>query len=314
MLGWLPGGCRLARILAVLITGLVLPGVARGSTFGHARSEVLGWHLNPPPLFPTRLPAGHRGIPASVQRDPGFAFDVFFGAPAGTDCHTLPDPKAWCVALRGFFGPPRLSDLIHTRWIDHLHRVQAGPRTVWFFHLKKDAGGWWVAWNEHGRTHAAWTETVGSNAALNRLAPFVASLRPLAGGSPATRHRSTKILNGDYGSFVVRPTELVPTGDGSAFFGGQRQPFQRFGSLTWKRWGLAQANATGRFWIEHCHPTCGNRTYTSSPIRLHAWRAIGHRFTRLTASGPRIHRTLSLSYGGNGNWYWSWGSGNLSNG
>jgi hypothetical protein len=140
------------------------------------------------------------------------------------------------------------------------------------------------------------------------LMGFGVAVLPAAVADASTQ--PPRLLNADAGSLVVRPNLVSRTRDWSAFFGVRRGPGRLFGHLTWKRWGLTQANATGRFWIEHCHPTCGDRTYTSSPVRLHAWHAERYLFTRLTANGPRIHRTFHIldTYGG---FIWAWPGGAL---
>ncbi len=140
-------------------------------------------------------------------------------------------------------------------------------------------------------------------AALAAFASFVAGAAPAAVAE--TSGGPTKILKGAFGAFVVRPSVIVPTGDGSAVFGGPRRPHQPFGHLTWKRWGKANANARGLYYIEHCSPGPCNHTYSRSRVKLHAWRPVAGRFTRLTANGPRIHKTLSLYRQGS---YWFWTS------
>jgi hypothetical protein len=131
---------------------------------------------------------------------------------------------------------------------------------------------------------------------------LVLTLTPtaLAGGSA----QPTKILKADYGRFVVRPDWITPTGDGTAFFGGRRYPGHPFGRLRWKHWGVAWATATGWLYLEHCSPGPCNHTYSHSYVKLHAWRRVNHRFTRLSAQGPKIHQNFSLARQGR-YWYWA---------
>jgi hypothetical protein len=171
--------CGLGGICAILLVGLLLPSVARAKTFAQIRSEVRSWHLNPAPLFPRRLPAGHRHVPIALDRWRGIDFDIEFGAPDGRDCHTLPNPHAWCVGFRRFTGHSVLKAMLHSRSIRNPRRVRVGKRTVWFFRSETDANGCWMAWDEHGRTYGAWAFINQRRRALRRLKPFVRSLRLL---------------------------------------------------------------------------------------------------------------------------------------
>jgi hypothetical protein len=40
-------------------------------------------------------------------------------------------------------------------------------------------------------------------------------------------------------------------------------------------------------------------------VKLHAWRPVNHRFTRLSAQGPKIHHNFSLKYQTGYGYYWS---------
>ncbi len=168
----------LAGIAVMVFVGILLPGVAQAKTFAEVRSDVASLHLSPAPLFPRRLPAGHRHVPVALHRWRGVDFDIDFGAPDGDDCHTLPNPDAWCVGFRRFTGHSVLKAWLHSPSTRHAHRMHVGERTVWFFSSETDAGGWWMAWDAQGRTYGAWSSS-DRRTALRRLTPFVKSLRLL---------------------------------------------------------------------------------------------------------------------------------------
>jgi hypothetical protein len=166
-----------AGLAAVLFSGS-LADLAQAKKFGQVRSEVLSLHLSPAPLFPKRLPAAHRHSPVALHRWRGVDFDIDFGAPDGRDCHTLPNPNAWCVGFRRFTGHSVLKAWLHNPSTHNPRRIHVGKRTVWFFSSENDAGGWWMAWDEHDRTYGAWAWT-NKRTALRRLKPFVKSLHVL---------------------------------------------------------------------------------------------------------------------------------------
>ena len=166
-------------MIASILLGLVLPSIARGATFAQARAELRARNLNPPPLFPTQLPASHRGVNVYLGGFTGVDYSIEFGAPDNADCHTLPNPYGWCVAM--IRNEESLEARLHDRGnpAEYLRRMRIGNRQVWFFEDGGNAGGWWMVWREQGRTYGAWAWT-DERTALRRLTPFVESLRPLS--------------------------------------------------------------------------------------------------------------------------------------
>ena len=119
----------------------------------------------------------------------------------------------------------------------------------------------------------------------------------------ASTHR-TRLLNLDGGQFQVRPATVNVAGDGTHLFGGLRRPGHRFGHIDWRSWGLADAYGRAIYWVDTCNPDCAQGTYYNwGAVKLHAWRTVNHRFTRLTANGKRIHQTFHLTFDGT-TWYW----------
>ena len=168
----------LVGFIAALLLTLAAPGIAKAATFAQARADVRAWQLNPPPLFPSQLPAGHRGVNVALNRY-GDEFKIYFGAPDNRDCHTLPNPDGWCVELVRWAGENLAADLPHDPDIAYLRRVRVGNRTVWFYEDEANAGGWWMEWEQLGRTYLAWAWVENERTALRRLTPFVNSLQPL---------------------------------------------------------------------------------------------------------------------------------------
>jgi hypothetical protein len=68
---------------------------------------------------------------------------------------------------------------------------------------------------------------------------------------------------------VVKPSEIVYTGDGSQFFAGAGH---RPGKLHWSVWNSTQASGTGEQWIDNCNPSCATGKFSKYPITLKASR------------------------------------------
>jgi hypothetical protein len=175
----------LTALVAALALACMPPDGASGATLAQARTQLLAWRLNPPPLFPSHLPASHSGVNVHLYRFNGVEYVIDLGAPDNADCHTLPNPTDWCVQLRRLAGAS-LEAWLHDPAIYSVRRMRIGNRSVWFFGDGGNAGGWWMAWEEQGRTYGAWAWT-DERTALRRLTPFVESLRPLSStsGCPA---------------------------------------------------------------------------------------------------------------------------------
>src|SRR5450755_1621616 len=76
-----------ARILVMLaavavLLLLVAPATSSASTLTQARAQLRAWHLSPPPLFPSSLPAAFSGANVTLDRSSGVDFDSSFGKPA----------------------------------------------------------------------------------------------------------------------------------------------------------------------------------------------------------------------------------------
>ncbi|MGN6171025.1 MAG: hypothetical protein ACTHQQ_23060 [Solirubrobacteraceae bacterium] len=107
----------------------------------------------------------------------------------------------------------------------------------------------------------------------------------------------TKLLAQEPRLFQTRPGLIWMGVDGGVVFGGPRRPGQRFGHVTWRRWGTANANGIAIEWVNNCNPDCAQGTYKNrGATKIHAWRAVRHHFTRMTLRGPRISHTFALKH------------------
>ena len=91
---------------------------------------------------------------------------------------------------------------------------------------------------------------------------------------------------------LVRPKQIVYTGDGTGFFAGHgvagRRP--KPGKLTWSSWTSGGAQGHGDDWINDCEPFCAAGRFTQHAVTLTLFRPrtmLGLRvFTRM-----RVHYT-----------------------
>jgi hypothetical protein len=84
--------------------------------------------------------------------------------------------------------------------------------------------------------------------------------------------------------FVVRPAQIVYTGDGSGVLGGfsGHGPLPRFGRMTWSSWTSIQALGSGAVWLDDCMPNCAQGKFHPYTVTVHASDARAGHFTRLT--------------------------------
>ena len=94
----------------------------------------------------------------------------------------------------------------------------------------------------------------------------------------------TQIGRGNH--FLVRPAQIVYTGDGSGILGGFNRggPYPRFGSLRWSLWNRQQAVGSGAVWLDNCSQDCAQGTIHPYAVRVHAFDPKAGHFTRLTLS------------------------------
>ncbi len=82
---------------------------------------------------------------------------------------------------------------------------------------------------------------------------------------------------------LVRPAQIIYTGDGSGILGGfDGGKGKGFGHLTWTRWTTGSAFGHGADWIDDCRPDCADGTFSAHAASLNAFAPRGGHFTRLT--------------------------------
>jgi hypothetical protein len=69
---------------------------------------------------------------------------------------------------------------------------------------------------------------------------------------------------------VVRPSEIVYSGDGSHRFAGPGRKLP--GALHWTLWNATNGRAGGDDWINNCTPACADGTWSRYPVALHVDR------------------------------------------
>ncbi len=69
---------------------------------------------------------------------------------------------------------------------------------------------------------------------------------------------------------VVKPSEIIYTGDGSQFFAGEGT--KKAGKLDWTVWNRTEGLGTGEQWIDNCTPNCAGGTFSKVPVTLKAYR------------------------------------------
>lgn len=73
---------------------------------------------------------------------------------------------------------------------------------------------------------------------------------------------------------LVRPKQIVYTGDGSGFFAGPgtggRHP--KAGKLNWSSWTSGAARGTGDDWVNNCEPFCAAGRFSQHAVTLTLFR------------------------------------------
>jgi hypothetical protein len=110
----------------------------------------------------------------------------------------------------------------------------------------------------------------------------LAALSPASAGAAGLPGLLTQIGRGN--QFLVRPVQVVYTGDGSGVLGGfsGRGPYPRFGRLRWSLWNRQQALGSGAVWLDDCSPNCAEGTFHPYAVRVHAFDPRAGHFTKLT--------------------------------
>ncbi len=130
----------------------------------------------------------------------------------------------------------------------------------------------------------AWS--LGLVAALALAGTSSAAALPSAVADGGTPHQGKSLL--------VRPGEIVYTGDGSGFLAGPgragRHP--KPGRLTWSSWTATAALGSGADWLDNCEPFCAAGSFSQHPVNIKLYRPrrlLGFSvFTRMTIHYTRV--------------------------
>jgi hypothetical protein len=73
---------------------------------------------------------------------------------------------------------------------------------------------------------------------------------------------------------VVRPKQIVYTGDGSGFLAGPGKAGRRPkpGRLTWSSWTGGAAQGSGEDWINNCQPFCAAGSFSEHAVSITLFR------------------------------------------
>jgi hypothetical protein len=104
---------------------------------------------------------------------------------------------------------------------------------------------------------------------------------------------------------VVKPGEIIYSGDGSQFFAGKKSS-TKTAKLHWSVWNGTEGLGTGYNWINNCSPVCAQGKYSQFPITLKVFRPAKQGkyfiFTRIKVTytgkkfGPKKTFTWTVSY------------------
>jgi hypothetical protein len=120
---------------------------------------------------------------------------------------------------------------------------------------------------------------------LTALLVATVAVAALTGSAVARGTLPTLLGNSVKGpsKLLVRPAQIIYTGDGSGILGGfDGGKGKGFGHLSWTRWTTGSALGHGADWIDDCRPDCADGTYAAHAATLNAFRPQGGHFTRLT--------------------------------
>jgi cutinase len=182
----------LLTFAVALLIGLLVPLGASAATLAQARQQLLSRNLQPPPLFPTRLPPTFRGANVVLDGWSGVDYSVGF---------TIADCEGYrgCVSvLRG--SSDGFARILHKPYAVIRRRMRIGRRDVY-----AGEGGAadpdFLTWVEQGRTYVVVAKLQSPlpagvsqlSQALKVLVPLVQDLEPLR--APATSCKALTFIS-----------------------------------------------------------------------------------------------------------------------
>jgi hypothetical protein len=165
------------RIVLVVLAGLAVaalaPTAASAATLAQVRARLLSWHLTPPPLFPTRLPAVFKRASVALSRDSSVPLD--YDIAWSRNARNI---NVFTVALKR--GPATLlQEVLNDPEKTSERQITIGTRHVYSLETGHAGAPFELAWQEDGSTYLVQEKYVDRKHGMATLGPLVRALRPL---------------------------------------------------------------------------------------------------------------------------------------
>ena len=160
-------------VLAGLAVAALAPTAASAATLAQVRARLLSWHLTPPPLFPTRLPAVFKRASVALSRDSSVPLD--YDIAWSRNARNI---NVFTVALKR--GPTTLQqEVLNDPEKTSERQITIGPRHVYALETGHAGAPFELAWQEDGSTYLVQEKYVDRKQGMPTLGPLVRALRPL---------------------------------------------------------------------------------------------------------------------------------------
>ena len=160
-------------VLAGLAVAALAPTAASAATLAQVRARLLSWHLTPPPLFPTRLPAVFKRASVALSRDSSVPLD--YDIAWSRDARNI---NVFAVALKR--GPATLlQEVLNDPEKTSERQITIGTRHVYSLETGHAGAPFELAWQEDGSTYLVQEKYVDRRHGMPTLGPLVRALRPL---------------------------------------------------------------------------------------------------------------------------------------
>ena len=160
-------------VLAGLAVATLAPTAASAATLAQVRARLLSWHLTPPPLFPTRLPAVFKRASVALSRDSSVPLD--YDIAWSRNARNI---NVFTVALKR--GPTTLQqEVLNDPEKTSERQITIGTRHVYSLETGHAGAPFELAWQEDGSTYLVQEKYVDRKHGMRTLGPLVRALRPL---------------------------------------------------------------------------------------------------------------------------------------
>ena len=160
-------------VLVGLAVAALAPTPASAATLAQVRARLLSWHLTPPPLFPTRLPAVFKRASVALSRDSSVPLD--YDIAWSRNARNI---NVFTVALKR--GPATLQqEVLNDPEKTSERQITIGTRHVYSLETGHAGAPFELAWQEDGSTYLVQEKYVDRKHGMPTLGPLVRALRPL---------------------------------------------------------------------------------------------------------------------------------------